>query len=451
MSFIRYPIILLKRYLLPKTLFARSILIILTPVLLLQIFVTFIFFDRHWNTVSQRLADTLAGDIAHVVRHVERYSKNESRLASYLNDASQDFGLKIYLQKQRSLEKNQDKWVSISRPYFDNSLNKYIDHEYHIQEIVLNKLIKISVQIDRDVAIFHVPLSRLFISTGYIFLLWMMLFSFALFAIAILFMRNQVRPIRRLAVAAERFGKGHDVPKFKPEGAQEVRQAALAFLLMKKRISRQINQRTSMLAGVSHDLRTPLTRMKLQLAMLDNPSNDLAALNDDVNEMGHMIDAYLDFVRTSGVDEAMELIDLRSLLLSLTVKANFVQGNIHFDTENVFPCELMASPIALRRAMSNIIDNATKYGENVWIDICFIQEDHAFHITVEDDGPSIPEEMRGDVFKPFYRVDESRNSKTGGVGLGLAIAQDIIHSHGGRIVLCDSPQSGLLVEIILPK
>lgn len=269
--------------------------------------------------------------------------------------------------------------------------------------------------------------------------------SLILLAIAILFMRNQIRPIRRLAIAAERFGKGQGVPTgFKPEGAKEVRQAAQAFLDMHERIRRQMEQRTTMLAGISHDLRTPLTRMKLQTAMMGD-SPDVDALKTDIQDMERMIAAYLDFVRGEG-EEQNEYCDLHEILQRVVMNAKRQEIEIEFDVKG--DLSLSVRPVAFERCLNNIISNAKKYANSrVWIAARRLHE--IIEITVDDDGKGVPEEKMNDVFRPFYRVEASRNL-TGGVGLGLPIAQDIVHSHGGKIWLEKSNRGGLRVVIHLP-
>ena len=269
--------------------------------------------------------------------------------------------------------------------------------------------------------------------------------SLLLFLVAVLFLRIQVRAISDLARVAEDFGKGIDNKTFKPYGSSEVRKAALAFIKMKERILRQISERTQMLAGVSHDLRTPLTRMKLQAAMLLN-SQDRSDFESDINEMEKMLNGYLAFVRGEGEEETTT-VDLRFLLDGIVERQRFIKDNVIY---NSLGKELIikAREQALRRAVTNLVSNAARYGDKVKIEAVIV--DKKVHITIEDDGPGIPKDKREDVFRAFYRMEESRNKETGGVGLGLPIAKDVITSHGGTIELSDSDMGGLKVIVKLP-
>jgi two-component system osmolarity sensor histidine kinase EnvZ len=305
--------------------------------------------------------------------------------------------------------------------------------------------IQVQVQLEKGALIITAPEKRLFSSSGYIFLLWMIGISTVLMLVAVLFMRNQIRPIKRLAIAADRFGKGREVPFFKLEGAREVRQAARAFLGMRERINRQIQQRTAMLAGVSHDLRTPLTRMKLQAEMMAE-SDDVKALRSDINDMERMIDGYLQFARGEG-DEVMERVDMMEILRR--IESNYVRNGLDISIESKMQnFEIFLRPIAFERCMTNVISNAQKYATKVNVKVK--SDDDFVYILVDDDGIGIDEDHYEDVFKPFFREDKSRNTKTGGVGLGLPIAKDIVLAHGGDITLDRSPQKGLRVIISLP-
>ncbi|MBU6476249.1 MAG: HAMP domain-containing protein, partial [Alphaproteobacteria bacterium] len=285
---------------------------------------------------------------------------------------------------------------------------------------------------------------RLMDPRTYIFILWLIGSAIVLMAVAVVFMRNQIRPIHRLALAAEKLGKGQDLANFKVEGAREVRQAGRAFLDMRDRIRRQIDHRTAMLAGVSHDLRTPLTRMKLQLAMQQaSPEND--NLRQDIEEMEKMLEGYLAFARGGG-NEPTELVDMRFVLARIAANARRQGAEIAETCVDHAP--LRARPVAIERALSNIVSNACKYAQHVRIGLT--TEPEAVEVTVDDDGPGIPAAQREDVFKPFFRLEKSRNPKTGGVGLGLSIAQDIINAHGGEISLADSDMGGLKVIVRLP-
>ena len=268
--------------------------------------------------------------------------------------------------------------------------------------------------------------------------------SLILFVVAMLFMRNQVRPIRRLAAAAESLGKGRDVPDFRPSGATEVRQAAAAFLEMRDRIKRQITQRTDLLSGVSHDLRTPLTRMKLQLAMLED-SSETDELKSDISEMEKMIEGYLAFARGEG-GEVPSSVNLAALLREVVEGARRNGAAIEFETKGEL--DVTVRPDAFKRCLMNLIANAALYGDR--LEIQATRRRDAIEITIDDNGPGIPEDLRKEVFRPFFRIDSSRNPETGGVGLGLTIARDVMHGHGGDITLADSPTGGLRAALRLP-
>jgi len=290
-----------------------------------------------------------------------------------------------------------------------------------------------------------VPGRRVFSTTTYIFMFWMVGTSLILLAVAIVFLRNQIKPIRRLADAVDRFGKGRGLDdRFQVSGASEVRQAGAAFNLMRSRISRQIRQRTDMLSGVSHDLRTPLTRMKLQLAMLDD-STDTEELKADVAEMEKMIDGYLTFAKGEGDEPAVET-DLGALIE--TAVSSWQRNGTKVDCHVEGNLELPVKKDALRRCLDNLVSNAERYGGQVWVRAG--KRNDAVEIIIDDDGPGIPEDQRQDVFRPFHRLDQSRNPETGGTGLGLAIARDIARGHGGDIALEDSPHGGLRAVVHLP-
>ena len=326
----------------------------------------------------------------------------------------------------------------------NRTLQETLRQPFRIDFETLKRHVIVQVQLSNSVLQLIVSRKRLFSSTTYVFVIWMVGTSLILFGVATIFMRNQVKPIRRLAVAADNFGKGRDVTQFKPEGAREVRQAASAFLAMRERISRQISQRTDMLAGVSHDLRTPLTRMKLQLAMIQK-TDGVDELNSDVEEMEHMLEGYLTFARGEGT-ETPRPSNVSTILNEAVAQAHRKSEavNLHTEGELIVPLR----PQAFKRCMTNLIDNAIRYADHVTVRAGM--RGKAIEITVDDDGPGIPEDQREEVFKSFYRIDNSRNSETGGVGLGLTIARDVIRSHGGDIILSDSPLSGLRARVRLP-
>jgi two-component system osmolarity sensor histidine kinase EnvZ len=433
---------------LPTSLFGRSLLILIIPIVLIQVITAYMFFDRHWNKMTMRLAYAVAGEIT-VMAHAIEDGDNPEKLENIAKYALQSLDMAVRFEKGAMLGPESKTtsihiWESMVAQTLVNELNSSLRKPFTLDVDFQEKWVRVAVQLTNGVLHVTLPGRRLFSSSGYIVLLWMIGSSIVLLMVSILFMRNQIRPIHKLAVAAERFGKGRDVVAFKPTGAREVRQAAQAFMDMHKRIKRQIEQRTAMLAGVSHDLRTPLTRLKLQLAMLgDGP--DVEAMKNDIAEMEKMIGGYLDFVRGEG-DEQPEFINIAQLLDKIISTAKR-QGLdvVKTDTPEI---SITIRPMAFERALSNLVTNAGKYGKHVWIGAYV--ENEKLELSVEDDGPGIPEHQYEEVFRPFFRVDSSRNAETGGVGLGLPIAMDIVHSHGGKIWLEKSSRGGLNVRIRLP-
>ncbi len=440
----------LRHRFLPRTLFARSLLIIAVPVILLQAIATFVFFDRHWESMSNKLIFALTGEIQMVTGQLSM-AGGQADIEQIVKEAESSLGLSIDLTDAALLADGaahdpfrRFHWFSVGRKLQDE-LDHRLDVPFMIKPYDREKWFVVEVEYTKDKsARFIIHERRLVSSTTYIFLLWLIGSAIVLFSIAILFMRNQIRPILRLAVAAEKLGKGQEVPDFKPVGATEVRQAATAFLQMRDRLRRQMEQRTLMLAGVSHDLRTPLTRLKLQLAMAaDTP--ETAQLRDDVEEMERMIEGYLTFARGDG-DESAVMSDISSIVSRLASNTRRQGKEISLDC----PEKIMwrVRPVAMERAIGNIVSNAAAYATKM--DLTVRAEDGLLEIIVDDNGPGISAADREDVFKPFYRLEKSRNKKTGGVGLGLSITQDIVHSHGGEIELLDAPTGGLRVRIGLP-
>ena len=436
--------------LLPRTMFWRSLLIITIPVLLVQMISTFIFFDRHWAAMNERLAFALAGEVAFLIDEIEDTSGRIDQQRTVFS-AAHTVELSLTLdQKMTRLERPENAIIKGRFPSSEDvlrvNLARKLKRPFTVTSYKKERAIEIKVETTKGVAQILAHERRLFTATTYIFILWMMGSSLVLFSIAVIFMRNQVRPIRRLAIAAERFGRGIDLPaSFKPEGAIEIRQAGQAFLNMRERIKRQIEQRTAMLAGVSHDLRTPITRMKLQMEMM-RETPDTAALREDLGEMERMIEGYLAFVRGEG-DEAPGINDLSPILSRIAMNARRA-GQAEVEENVASDLVVRMRPQAIERAISNLVSNASKFGKKLWITA--YKTNDTIEISIDDDGPGIPRESYDDVFKPFFRMEKSRNPKTGGVGLGLSIAQDIVHSHGGEIWLEPSNRGGLRVVVRLP-
>lgn len=433
----------LKNYL-PHSLFGRAILILVTPLVIVQCVAAFVFYDRVWDVVTRRLTTAVAGEIGMVVQLIGRYPDPRTRTWIFETAASES-ELRFNLKPNAILSNEGEPVASgILERLLINALNERVRRPFRLNVWGDPADVLIDVQLPEGVLSVRTPRGRLFTTTSYVFILWMVGSSFILFAIASVFMRNQVRPIQQLATAAEEFGKGRDMPDFKPHGAAEVRRAAAAFVIMRERIRRFIAQRTEMLAGVSHDLRTPLTRMKLELAMLgDTPS--VAGLKTDVADMERMVESYLAFVRGEG-EEQTEPTDLGKLLEDIA--ANAQRNGNSVSLKMVGDLTLPLRPQAIKRSLTNLVANATRHAAQVAI--AAERHNRAIEVVIDDDGPGIPEQAREDVFKPFYRLDPSRSPDTGGVGLGLTIARDVVSSHGGNIQLDTSPMGGLRARIRLP-
>ena len=440
------PMIWLRR-ILPRSLLGRSIMIIVTPLLLLQVVTTSVFYETHWDIVTKRLARGVAGDIATIIALMPAgldpaAAAGRDRLFGIAKDAMQldiDFVPEARLPVLPSVVR-----ATLVDRNLTSALQEFVNRPFLTDTRSLETAVEIHVQLGNGVLQVVVPRRRLFSSTTYLVILWMVGSSLALFAVAVLFMRSQVRPIRQLAGAAEDFGKGRDSAAFRIVGASEVRQAAAAFNQMRDRIRRQIAQRTEMLAGVSHDLRTPLTRMKLALAMLGDGA-DTADLKADVEEMEKMVGGYLAFARGEGREPAVE-VDLKEQLQEVVNAAAREGARITLAAEDGLVLTLR--PEAMRRCLTNLISNAQRYAHSVAIAAAHC--DDGIEITVDDDGPGIPLDKREEVFRPFFRLDPSRNPETGGIGLGLTIARDVARSHGGDLALLESPQGGLRARLWLP-
>lgn len=430
------------RRLLPRSLLARSLLIIVIPLVLLQVVTTVIFFERHWDTVTRRLAGSVAGDIAFLIEMLREFPDRHDWV---FDQARNRIELDASLMPGAILP-NQELELGNGRTVqtLATAMRERVRRPYRIDSRSFEDRIEIRVQLRDSVLRIFAPRKRLFSITTYIFVMWMVGTSLILFGVATVFMRNQVRPIRRLAAAAERFGMGRDVEDFRPQGATEVRQAGAAFSLMRRRIKRFIGQRTEMLAGVSHDLRTPLTRMRLQLAMLGD-SPEVAELRADVDAMERMVEGYLAFAR-GDAPEAPVLIDLSGLVAEVVARA--ARDGLPITLEPGAPAHASIRPHQFRRCLANLIENAGRHADT--IAVAYRTDAGNVEITIDDNGPGIAPERREEAFRPFVRLDDSRNPDTGGSGLGLAIARDIMQRHGGDILLESAPLGGLRVRLRLP-
>jgi two-component system, OmpR family, osmolarity sensor histidine kinase EnvZ len=431
------------RQFLPRSLFARALIIVVAPVVILQLVLGGLFYDRHLDTVVKRLVRGVVGDIVAVIDGLERSSTPAQR-ERVLADAMRHHDLLASYLPPAPLEAEP-----LERGMLERQLHLALEERINRPFTTLTRrdaeAVAIRIAMPDGVLLIMAPLNRLTTtSTARLLGFWMLGASIVLLAVATIFLRNQVRPIRKLAEAADAFGKGREVGDFRPSGAREVRQAAIAFQTMRERVRRAIDQRTDMLAGVSHDLRTPLTRMKLELALLgDTPqARELAA---DVAEMERMVAGYLAFARGQDGENA-EATDLAVLLADVAGDARRQGAEVTVSAPPHLALEVR--PQALKRCLANLVENARRYGGRIWIGAT--RKPEAVEITVDDDGPGIPKALREEVFRPFRRLDESRNPDTGGVGLGLAIARDVARGHGGDILLEDAPTGGLRALVRLP-
>jgi len=434
-----------KRFL-PSGLFGRSFLIVVMPVLILQGVVTYGFFVRQQDIVTYQMAKGAAADVAFLIDIVEHTPSDKDRDA-LLARASRDLDYQVSFLPGKHVVTHTSGHFT---PRLKDAMNRFFSQQfgatYPFQAHRIGQYIDLQVQLKDGILRLVISEKRLVATSPAVFVLWMVVSSLVLLSVAYLFLRNQVRPIERLAFAAEAFGKGREVPDFKPYGATEVRRAAQAFITMRARIERYVQQRTEMLAGVSHDLKTPLTRMKLQLAMMGE-GPDTMTLQEDVVEMEHMLDEYLDFARGEG-GEDMQSVELAEFLEEVVATAQRSDSNGRLKIESVEPVVLSIRRQLLRRCVTNLIDNALKHGTHVTVGLN--RNGRFVEIAVDDDGPGIPEARREEAFRPFRRLDEGRNLQTGGVGLGLAIARDAARAHGGELALEDSEAGGLRAVVRLP-
>lgn len=429
---------------LPKGLYARSLIIIIAPVVLLQSVVAYVFMERHWQLVTRRLSSAVTSDIAALIDIYESYPQDRDA-TTLARIASERLQLDVDILHDTDLPPPGPKpFFSILDETLSEELRRQVDRPYWMDTVGRSSFVEIRVKLDADTVMRVLARrSQAYASNSHIFLVWMGGSSFVLLGIAILFLRNQIRPILRLAEAAEALGKGREI-EFRPRGAREVRQAGHAFLEMKRRIERNIEQRTTMLNGVSHDLRTILTRFKLSLALLKQ-TPEVEDLKRDVDEMSRMLEGYLAFARGDAGEQAVET-DLRLLLEE--VQSDAERHGMAAELDIVGDPIITVRPDAFRRLLFNLVANAARHGE--CIEISANHETRWLVLHVDDDGPGIRPELREEVFKPFVRLDEARNQDEGGSGLGLAIARDIARSHGGDITLSDSPLGGLRATVRLP-
>jgi len=431
---------------LPKGLYKRSLLIVILPMVLLQTAVTFAFMQHHWELVTRRLSEAVARDIGALTDLYQRLPPGEDD-AFLATLASERFRMDATLLPAGPLP------PAMPRSFFDaldpltrtlpSEIKTHVSEPFWLDTVGRSGLMEIRIDLGDRVLRLVTRRSLAYEANAHIFVLWMLGAMIVLLTVAIVFLRNQIRPILRLAQAAEDFGKGRDVD-FNPHGAREVRQAGWAFIEMKRRVERATEQRTAMLNGVSHDLRTILTRFKLSVALLDS-STDSDLLQKDVDEMGRMLEGYLAFAR-GDTSEASAETDVGALLEDLRADAQRHGASITLETNGNLAIQVR--PVAIKRCVGNLVANAQRHAEHVRI--LAKREPRFVSIIVDDDGVGIPQPHREDVFRPFYRLDEARNQDESGAGLGLAIARDIARSHGGDIMLSDSPLGGLRAAVRIP-
>ena len=428
------------KIILPKRLFYRALIIVAAPTIILQIIITIVFYDSIWIKANKNITRSLVSQLKTIE---EVYKNDKSNLDFFTDSYKNNFNFEIGISKDNfPSTSGERKFSPIDRSLRRELKSTFGNNNYWFSTSKFKNAVEIKIKTEDEILEFLVPKELVATSSIRLFVLWTTLPSIVLVVVALIFLKNQTRPLVKLAKAAEKFGKGDYVNDFRPSGALEIRKAAYEFDRMAKRINRHLNQRSVMLSGISHDLRTPLTRLKLQLEMIKQ--KDLTEkMSKDIDEMENMLNNYLQFAKTQ-IQENSTNIRLNDLFEKIIIDIN--KNNIKLICEdNIL---IHGRPIALRRSFENIINNGISYGKNVLIEVQ--RSSNRVLILIQDDGPGIPEEQYKNVFKPFFRLDKSRSLNQSGVGLGLAIVEDIINSHGGSIQLGKSKYNGLQVKISLP-
>ena len=422
----------------PSTLIGRSIIIIFVPIIVLVLLTSIVFYQTSWNIISKRLAESVVADINVLVKLID------DDLVLYARDiAKKDFKMNITIEKNGLIKSSFSDNRGILSKRLEQSL-KNLNRPFIYDLSNLEKGALITVQLNDKLLIINVNKDRLYSETAYVFLLWMFFASLILLFTSYFLMSRQLKPLKRLSIIAETFGRGLDAPEIRTAGAYEIRQTSQAFNQMRTRIKRFLKQRTDMLAGVSHDLRTPLTRMKLQISLI----KDLKAKSElelDINEMTAMLDSYVSFVKTES-QETIEIININDLIKECLKNLDKKYYTIELDELDLI--QTSGRPIQLKRAFQNIIDNSKRYGNK--INICVFLNENGCNVDISDNGKGIPKEKYEEVFKPFFTLDPSRNKLKGDSGLGLTISRDIVRSHGGEIKLDKSELGGLKLTVLLP-
>ena len=425
---------------LPKRLFYRSLIIVATPIILLQIIITVVFFDSLWIKANKGMTRSLVGEVQTMFDVYKKGDANEQEMIINLYNKNFDFVI-VFKENELVPTKKTERWFSPIDRSLRRELKPVFD-SFWFDTTSYKELVDLRIKYKNGALQIFFPRHKIAPSSARIFALWVTLPGFFLIFIALIFLKNQTRPLVNLAKAAEKFGKGEFIKEFRPSGAREIRQAAYEFDRMRKRITIHLNQRSEMLSGISHDLRTPLTRLKLQLALLKQ--QDIAKkMSDDIDEMERMLNEYLDFA-SEQKHEKTEMIDINQIIENIVKK--YDDKKIYLKLEEDKKINIRVNSI--KRCLINLIDNGLAYGKKV--DILTKKTMQSIIIIIDDDGPGIPENEHQNVMKPFYRIDKSRSQNKSGVGLGLSIANDIIRSHGGSISLEKSPLNGLRARVSLP-
>ncbi len=428
------------KIILPKRLFYRALIIVAAPTIILQLIITIVFYDSIWIKANKNITRSLVSQLKTIQN---AYLTNKDNLEFFTDSYKNNFNFEIDINNNPfPSSSGERKFSPMDRSLRRELKSTFGNNNYYFSTSKFKNAVEIKIRIENEVIEFLVPKEMISPSSVRLFVLWTTLPSIVLILIALVFLKNQTKPLVRLAKAAERFGKGDYVNDFRPSGAAEIRKAAYEFDRMAKRINRHLNQRSEMLSGISHDLRTPLTRLKLQLAMIEQ-KNISEKMSKDIDEMEGMLNDYLQFAKTQ-TQEDTTIINLSNLFKEIHQTLNS-KNLILLKLEEI---SIKGRLSALRRCFENVIQNGLIYGKKVYI--TFQKGSNRLSINFEDDGPGIPEDQYKNVFKPFFRLDKSRNLNQSGVGLGLAIVEDIINSHGGSISLSKSQYKGLLVKISLP-
>ena len=423
---------------LPKGLYSRSLLIIIVPVVVLQGILTFVFLDRHWQLVTRKLSSAVASEIATFVDVAPSLGLNKVvELSKKFYDAEVN-----YIPNQKLIN-NLPKPINLVENTLSKELSKIMTDNFWVDAHTYEKRVIVQIEKKEGIYEFTIPRRNVYATNSHIFLVWMVISSLLLVSVAVIFMRQQIKPIEKLSKAAQQFGLGKKMENFKPSGATEVRRAAEAYLKMQERIERFIEQRTLMLAGVSHDLRTPLTRLKLQLEMLSDDKTNIELLSD-VNEMQKMLENYLDFAEDVTREKAIKT-DLKQMIKEIINSESIENKVIEFNVKNDKPIFFECRAIAMKRCITNLLNNACSYGDD--IRVALEKKKDVIDISIEDNGPGIDKTDYDKAIKPFIRLDSSRNQNIPGSGLGLSISQDITSNHGGKLIMSRSNLGGLKVQL----